>query len=293
MKYLIDSIVVFDDKNGLLENKNSGTSVVLSTTAIRILSFLLKNQGVVLSRDEFFETVWDAYGQEASNNSLNQYLSVLRKAFRNVGLEHEIIITVPKQGFLIKVDVEYDEEDLLALETHYHTSTETVAEPYNLNLNVAITDVEAIQKKQLTAENLSDKAHKCNRFSFSKRNNWLKVFAFFVLICTIAFVYQYWPSSSKAIPTVQLHSIGKIDTCPVFTFYESSEEMLQTKMNIARKMTIEHKLPCIPNAIYIFQPDDMFVYNQKGHVLLSRCTTRKNDPLHGLAGCKDIYVYEK
>jgi hypothetical protein len=69
--------------------------------------------------------------------------------------------------------------------------------------------------------------------------------------------------------------------------------MTQVKMNIARGMILEHKLPCIPNAIYIFQPDDMFVYNQMGRVMLSRCTARKNDPLHGLAGCKDIYIYEK
>lgn len=293
MKYLIDNIVAFDDKNGLLENKKSGTSVVLSTTAIRILSYLLKNQGVVLSREEFFETVWDANGHEASNNSLNQYLSVLRKAFRNVGLEHEIIITVPKQGFLIKVDVEYDEEDLLALERHFDTSTEISAEPDTLNLNVSMTGVEVVQEKQLTDENPPVKALKQNKFLFSNGHYWLKASTIFILICTIAFAYQYWPSSSKVIPTVLLHTIGKVDTCPVFTFYESSEEMLQTKMDIARKMTIDHKLPCIPNAIYIFQPDDMFVYNQKGHVLLSRCTTRKNDPLHGLAGCKDIYVYEK
>lgn len=293
MKYLIDNIVAFDDKNGLLENNISGSSVVLSTTAIRILSYLLKNQGVVLSREEFFETVWGAYGQEASNNSLNQYLSVLRKSFRNVGLDHEIIITVPKQGFLIKAKVEYDEEDLIALEKHFYTSDEPGEESEISDLNFTMTDVEVVQEKRLSDESHLVEAPKNNKLTFSKGNYGLKVCVILILVCTIAFVYQYWPSSSKVIPTVLLHTIGKVETCPVFSFYESSEEMLQTKMDIARKMTIEHKLPCIPNAIYIFQPDDLFVYNQKGHVLLSRCTTRKDDPLHGFAGCKDIYIYEK
>lgn len=293
MKYLIDNIVAFDDKNGLLENKMSGSSVVLSTTAIRILAYLLKNQGVVLSREEFFETVWGAYGQDASNNSLNQYLSVLRKAFRNVGLDHEIIITVTKQGFLIKANVEYEEEDLLALESDFFSSVEPDAESDDLYLNVAMTNVDAVQETQSTDESHSIETFTLNKLSFSKKFYWVKAFAILMFLCTIAFVYQYWPSSSKAIPTVLLHTIGKVDTCPVFTFYENSEEMIQTKIDIARKMTLDHKLPCIPNTIYIFQPDDLFVYTNKGRVLLSRCTTRKDDPLHGFAGCKDIYIYEK
>ncbi|NJQ19805.1 hypothetical protein HCO69_09165 [Pantoea sp. LS15] len=291
MKYLIDNIVAFDDKNGLLENKKSGTSVVLSTTAIRILSFLLKNQGVVLSRDEFFETVWDAYGQEASNNSLNQYLSVLRKAFRNVGLEHEIIITVPKQGFLIKVNVDYDEEDVSTLSEQNFTYVKPEPEP--LDTTTSPDDVEITEETRFLDDSGSNEIPKQNSPVFDKKYYFLNAFLGLIFIFTIIFVFQYWPSTSRVIPTVQLHSIGKVDSCPVFSLYESSEEMTQAKMNIARGMILEHKLPCIPNAIYIFQPDDMFVYNQMGRVMLSRCTARKNDPLHGLAGCKDIYIYEK
>lgn len=291
MKYLIDNIVAFDDKNGVLENKNSGTSVVLSTTAIRILSFLLKNQGVVLSRDEFFETVWDAYGQEASNNSLNQYLSVLRKAFRNVGLEHEIIITVPKQGFLIKVNVDYDEDDVSTLSEQLLTYIKPESE--SLDIITSLDDVEISQEERLTDDIGLNEIPKQNDRIFYKKHYALNALLGVVFIFTIIFVFQYWPLTSKLIPTVQLHSIGKVDSCPVFSLYESSEEMTQAKMNIARGMVLEHKLPCISNAIYIFQPDDMFVYNKIGRVMLSRCTARKNDPLHGFAGCKDIYIYEK
>jgi DNA-binding winged helix-turn-helix (wHTH) protein len=89
--------------------------------------------------------VWDAYGQEASNNSLNQYLSVLRKAFRNVGLEHEIIITVPKQGFLIKVNVDYDEEDVSTLSEQSFTYVKPEPEP--LDTITSPNDVEITGKQ--------------------------------------------------------------------------------------------------------------------------------------------------
>lgn len=289
MKYFIDNIVAFDDKNGVLENKSSGASVVLSTTAIRILSYLLKNQGVVLSRDEFFETVWDAYGQEASNNSLNQYLSVLRKAFRNVGLDHEIIITVPKQGFLIRAEVDYDEENLSTQDEQFFTHVK----PEPLGKIVPQENVEMIQEIGLVDDSGSNEIPKKNDRIFYKKHYVLNVFFGLVSVFTIMFLFQYWPSTSKVMPSVLLHSIGKVDSCPVFALYESSEEMIQAKMDIAREMILNYKLSCIPNAIYIFQPDDMFVYNKKGRVMLSRCTARKDDPLHGFAGCKDIYIYEK
>lgn len=289
MKYLIDNIFEFDDKSGVLENRNSGASVVLSTTAIRILSYLLKNQGVVLSRDEFFETVWDAYGQEASNNSLNQYLSILRKAFRNVGLDHEIIITVPKQGFLIRADVDYDEENLSTRDEHFFTHIK----PEPLSIIVPQENVEMVQKIGLADDSCSNEIPKQNDRVFYKKHYVLNAFSGLVFIFTMIFLFQYWSSTSKVIPSVQLHSMGKVDSCPVFALYESSGEMIQAKMDIAREIILNYKLSCIPNAIYIFQPDDMFVYNKKGRVMLSRCTTRKDDPLHRLAGCKDIYIYEK
>ena len=91
MKYKINNTIEFDDKTGILSNTESGSIITLSTTAIRIFAYMLKNPNNIISREDFFENVWDIYGQEASNNSLNQYLSLIRKAFRNIDISYEII----------------------------------------------------------------------------------------------------------------------------------------------------------------------------------------------------------
>ncbi|CDL37722.1 hypothetical protein [Citrobacter freundii] len=48
--------------------------------------------------------VWDDYGLQASNSSLNQYISILRRALSAFGCE-ELIITVPKMGFRLNPDI--------------------------------------------------------------------------------------------------------------------------------------------------------------------------------------------
>ncbi|MBW2956194.1 winged helix-turn-helix domain-containing protein [Hafnia paralvei] len=297
MKYKINNTIEFDDKTGILSNTESGSIITLSTTAIRIFAYMLKNPNNIISREDFFENVWDIYGQEASNNSLNQYLSLIRKAFRNIDISYEIIHTEPRKCFYLKADVEYIEDDF---SSSPHGEQIGIAEQKNkLEKNIIIEEAqqsdESLSKKMLPVEfgtivNNSQVKQNIIR----KRNK--TIFLIFLALAfsgTGFFISQFWPSSSKDIPTVTLYKLGVIDSCPVFTLYESSNEMADHKINIARELITEHSLPCLINTIYIFQPDDFLVYTKKGRVLLSRCTTVNHEKKRKFAGCKDIYIYEK
>lgn len=102
MKYLINNEVTFRTDDGVLASLSpSDNSLTLSITANRIFTYLLEQEGKVVSREEMFTNVWDKNGLQASNNSLSQYISLIRKGLQELGCEHEIIQTVPRVGFFI------------------------------------------------------------------------------------------------------------------------------------------------------------------------------------------------
>ena len=100
MKYLINNEVTFRTDDGVLASLSpSDNSLTLSITANRIFTYLLEQEGKVVSREEMFTNVWDKNGLQASNNSLSQYISLIRKGLQELGCEHEIIQTVPRVAF--------------------------------------------------------------------------------------------------------------------------------------------------------------------------------------------------
>ncbi|MCG3884855.1 winged helix-turn-helix domain-containing protein [Photobacterium leiognathi] len=105
MVYVIDSFLKYDTLNGILSTNDSDiTDVRLSITANALLLFLFENKDSVISRDEIMTKVWDDNGMTSSNSNLNQYLSILRKAFRKLGIEN-VIMTLPKSRLEINKEL--------------------------------------------------------------------------------------------------------------------------------------------------------------------------------------------
>ncbi|ENE2355442.1 helix-turn-helix domain-containing protein [Serratia marcescens] len=100
MRFLINNRIVFDEDNSTLALAEENVDpVTLTTIANRLLALLVKNNGILISRDFIFSTVWDDHGKTASNSNLNNYISSLRRTFSSLG-EDEILVTVPRQGFM-------------------------------------------------------------------------------------------------------------------------------------------------------------------------------------------------
>ncbi|QXX96913.1 winged helix-turn-helix domain-containing protein [Serratia marcescens] len=100
MKYIINNNIKYHEDRSELESlKDAAPPVVLTATLNRLLSALIRNNNQVLSRDTLLTQVWEAHGQVASGNNLNNAISILRKAFSSLG-EEEIIVTLPRQGFM-------------------------------------------------------------------------------------------------------------------------------------------------------------------------------------------------
>ncbi|ROR08820.1 DNA-binding winged helix-turn-helix (wHTH) protein [Erwinia sp. JUb26] len=107
MKYLINNFVEFDSCAGILTLvSDESISVALSKPGSRLLNELITHSGITLSREELLERVWENHGLIPSSNNLSNHISFLRKVFSQIGMEDNIIITSPREGFRLEADVQ-------------------------------------------------------------------------------------------------------------------------------------------------------------------------------------------
>ncbi|PSW02583.1 winged helix-turn-helix domain-containing protein [Photobacterium lipolyticum] len=110
MKYKINAFLNYDATDGSLKLDDTGKSdTKLSITANALLYVLIQNPGI-MSRDDVMKKVWDDNGLVSSNSNLNQYICLLRKAFRSYGIEN-IIVTIPKARLEINPELKIEVVD--------------------------------------------------------------------------------------------------------------------------------------------------------------------------------------
>ncbi len=256
MLYLINNEITFRTDDGVLASLSSPeNSIVLSITANRIFSFLLEQRGKIVSREDILVNVWDKNGLQASNNSLSQYISLIRRGLHDLGCIQDVIQTIPRAGFLVP-------DDFISI-----SEIDNYSEIKSLNDNVTIPT---------------------KKISISAKTS-IFVIALLLSSMAIAF-YPLQSGDSGTISAVNTWKLGEIEQCPVYTFYKNSPEMMSVKLEKARKLTNNY-LQCIKGATYFFQPDDLYTYGEKGRVFLSRCTWSNKEKTK-FAGCKDVYIHE-
>lgn len=106
MKYIINLNLTFDPGTRVLALKNDTLlSIELTKPASRLLCELIENNRNTLSKDVIIQNVWVNYGFAASKANLSNHISELRKALVNLGLDSDVIITVPKVGFRMEAEI--------------------------------------------------------------------------------------------------------------------------------------------------------------------------------------------
>jgi len=105
MKFLINNFIVYNSDDGSLVNKTRPDDIiVLPHMAARVLTCLLINAGKVVPREAIFDYVWSGNEMLASNNSLTQYVSFIRKTLTDLECQEELIKTIPRVGFYLSGD---------------------------------------------------------------------------------------------------------------------------------------------------------------------------------------------
>jgi DNA-binding response OmpR family regulator len=79
------------------EVRRAGGPIRLSTTEFELLSYLLRNSGRVLSREQILRAVW-GYDYDPGTNVVDVYVGYLRRKLRRSG-EKDPIVTVRSVGY--------------------------------------------------------------------------------------------------------------------------------------------------------------------------------------------------
>lgn len=97
MKFLIRNTVIFVPNDGLYLSMSSTVDVKVSLIADRLLLLLINSNGEFISKQQLRDLLWQEYKIDASAASVNNNLSFLRKAFKDLGID-DLIVTTPKVG---------------------------------------------------------------------------------------------------------------------------------------------------------------------------------------------------
>lgn len=99
MIFIINDNVRYNEKDGVLGSiKDCKNDISLLKPTARLLSLFVRNNNLLITREQLLNDVWEDYGLKASNNNLNNYISGLRKSLLHFD-EEELLVTYPRQGF--------------------------------------------------------------------------------------------------------------------------------------------------------------------------------------------------
>ena len=78
----------------------AGKDISLSSKEFAILEYMIRNKGIVLSRDKISQHIWN-YDYEGGSNVVDVYIRYLRKKIDD-GFENKLIHTVRGSGYILR-----------------------------------------------------------------------------------------------------------------------------------------------------------------------------------------------
>ncbi|WP_431224772.1 winged helix-turn-helix domain-containing protein [Serratia sp. L9] len=260
MIFTISNMIMFRSEDDAMWNiAYPDRRLSLTTIPARLFTYLLENADKMISREELLNNIWDKYGLDPSNNSVNQYISLIRKSLNELGCEEEIIKTIPRAGFYISGE-----------RVSVSKATKQVAEARNI-------------------ESVSTK------WEQTLQRSYRPILLGISLVVAIFLVIQPFhltsASQDERFPTSILYKVGNIGTCPVYSLNKNPSENALRKEQIARDLAADNAA-CFDNNMYIIQIGEHYSYKKEGRAFMTRCTYSDNTLTH-FADCKDVYVYAK
>ncbi|WP_166866517.1 winged helix-turn-helix domain-containing protein [Enterobacter sp. Cy-643] len=240
MFYILNGDVKFKPEDGMIwKEKNSGADdpLTLTLTECRLLEFLIKEKGRVVSRNEIFEEVWEKWGLEGSNNSLNHFISRLRKVLAACELPDGCIQTIPRIGFMLTDEI----------------------------------NIKMVEEAQPKASEMSPSPGETEILSRSKLKIWL--IPAFTAILSLAVVAL---RNEDPVP-IRTALIGHILNCDVKSLTPSLDISKQSLLKNTEMMAAAVGLNCnLPGTIFVFL-DKKSIFSERGVIFLSHCTGKENE----------------
>ena len=92
--------VVVDTEKGVAMKNNK--DLFLSALEYRLLLVFINNRGIVLTRTQLLDSIWDIAGEFVNDNTLTVYIKRLREKIENDPANPKIILTVRGLGYKVE-----------------------------------------------------------------------------------------------------------------------------------------------------------------------------------------------
>lgn len=93
--------VVVDTEKGTASKKNK--DLFLSALEYRLLLVFINNRGILLTRKQLLESIWDIAGDFVNDNTLTVYIKRLREKIEDDPADPKIILTVRGLGYKVEI----------------------------------------------------------------------------------------------------------------------------------------------------------------------------------------------
>lgn len=241
MKYIIENRVIFCPDDGTFwQVEHEDEKVILPPIVSRLMTLLLEEQGKVLMRDEIMDRVWTVYGLEPSGNSLNQYISNIRRHFQNSGIGDEIIKTIPRIGFVLNADFKIEKD-----------------------INSAVVETVVMQGIPPAAE-------------FKPTYSLKRVYGALVLSSTIILGMPFIFTRGVEILNesrieINPFSIGPINQCDVRTVKMDNASRSPNTLAVAQKILDKNNINCLNHEVVFLFIQSSVLHNEPGRIFISVC----------------------
>ncbi|HCR4009778.1 TPA: hypothetical protein OOF29_002729 [Morganella morganii] len=107
MRYLINDLIIYDAKLKTISNRNfEDDSIKLTPGSVAVLlDFFISYPHTVWTKTEIGEKAFADSTYTGSESNVNKSLSLLRRGFKDVGEDSNIITTLPSQGIVFNANV--------------------------------------------------------------------------------------------------------------------------------------------------------------------------------------------
>ncbi|QXO41480.1 winged helix-turn-helix domain-containing protein [Morganella morganii] len=103
---IFDNVVLYNRCTAKLVNiLNPDNTATLTVPANECLAIIIKNAPEVTTQKQLFKDVWEVHGIPINTNTFYQNISILRKAFKQVGIDYDVIITIPRRGIEVAKNI--------------------------------------------------------------------------------------------------------------------------------------------------------------------------------------------
>ncbi|MFV8984682.1 winged helix-turn-helix domain-containing protein [Serratia fonticola] len=260
MVFTIFNMIAFRSEDGAMWNiAQPDRRLTFTTIPTRLFAYLLENADRMVGREELLNNIWNKYGLEPSNNSVNQYISLIRKSLIELGCDEEIIKTLPRVGFFIAGDI-----------------------------------VSRSQETQQSVASVGTETPPAKEQSRLQRGYKPSLLVISLIISTLLVLQPFRSATGRldySFPKSTLYKIGNIATCPLYALRASSPDVAARKEKLAEELAAAHA-PCVNNEVFIFYSDEHYAYQQSGRAFITRCINSDHTLSH-FSDCKAVYAFAK